>query len=127
MTPTSILGACFDGLFDMNAVLTKTPTSLWDMHSSNSDVILSYKKGLVETGTIDSPLEVVRSYKSPIDGFRKSRIEKNVHCVAGLGISTKTEGAMLHIAADGFTTMARESEILIAGPIGSNVSVFTLK
>jgi hypothetical protein len=142
MSGTSVLGACFDGYFDVEGRLEPTTSTLVNMHTSGSDIVSSFKPTQpsgsltalpmakaddVCTSKGSSPLDYIHSFKSPSTYMlRKSRINDGVACVAGLGIFFEGQ-CLLRKPIETFTSLgAADRGTKVAGPIGNKITVYNI-
>lgn len=136
MTETSMIGGCYDGIFDINGVFTIPNPNLINMHYSSNHLISAIdfnpqlhhiKRYSLGNNSIQTLVAKYSSAPSK-NRFRRSRTEYGVDCIAGLGIKLWNK-ELIKLPIETFSSMGQGQNgtpVKIAGSIGNKMMVYML-
>jgi hypothetical protein len=139
MTENAIIGGCFDGIFNINGIITRTFENLINLHHSNglviSSVVSSGNMHTINRHSIDSESSLKEYNLHPGKyKFRKNRMEPGVDCVAGYGIALwDTEDHLSYFGKhskliESFGSFCSLDGVVTAGgPIGGTMFVYSIE
>jgi hypothetical protein len=140
MTENAILGGCFDGLFNINGIITQQFENLTNFHISNNVIITSVASNnnmnIVKRQLMDSALHQAE-YNVASGGlykFKKNRTGNGFDFVAGHGIEIwDPDSDFKHFGnvskpVESFGSLVRPDGVITAGgPIGGTMFVYSIE